>query len=68
MGVLMKRIANRPPVRAYASMADMCYKHYQLSLDERKMVDASRWLLKAQTYREKAGQIGHEKELADVNN
>lgn len=49
-------------------MADMCYKHYQLSLDDRKMVDASRWLLKAQTYREKAGQIGHEKELADVYN
>jgi hypothetical protein len=49
-------------------MADMCYKHYQLSLDDRKMVDASRWLLKAQTYREKAGQIGHEKEMADANN
>lgn len=64
----MRRIAKIPPARAYASMADMCYKHYQLSLDDRKMVDASRWLLKAQTYREKAGQIGHEKELADVYN
>ena len=64
----MKRIAKQPPARAYASMADMCYKHYQLSLDDRKMVDASRCLLKAQTYREKAGQIGHEKELADVYN
>jgi len=37
----MRRIAKIPPARAYASMADMCYKHYQLSLGERKMVDAS---------------------------
>lgn len=64
----MKRIAKQPPARAYASMADMCYKHYQLSLGDRKMVDASRWLLKAHTYREKAGQIGHDKELSDANN
>jgi hypothetical protein len=63
----MKRIAKTPPARAYASMADMCYKHYQLSLADRKLVDASRWLLKAHTYRQQAGQIGHDKELADAN-
>jgi len=63
----MKRIAKTPPARAYASMADMCYKHYELSVADRKLVDASRWLLKAHTYREKAGQIGHDKELADAN-
>ena len=59
----MKRIAKQPPARAYASMAEMCYKHYKIAVGERKMLDASRWLLKAHTYREKAGQIGHEKEL-----
>jgi hypothetical protein len=48
-------------------MAEMCYKHYQLSLDDHKMVDACKWLFKAHDYREKAGQIGHEKELADAN-
>jgi hypothetical protein len=48
-------------------MADMCYKHYELALAKRKMVDASRWLQKAHTYREKAGQIGHEKELANAD-
>jgi hypothetical protein len=63
----MKRIAKTPPPRAYASMADMCYKHYELARADRKMVEASRWLLKAHTYRNKAGQIGHEKELADAN-
>jgi len=68
VGLLMKRIVNRPPARAYASMADMCYKHYQLSLDDHKMVDACKWLFKAHAYREKAGQIGHEKELADAHN
>lgn len=62
----MKRIAKRPPARAYASMADMCYKHYELALAERKMVDASRWLQRAHTYRQQAGQIGHEKELSDA--
>jgi hypothetical protein len=67
MGAVMKRIAKTPPARAYASMADMCYKHYELSVDDRKLVDASRWLLKAHTYREKAGQIGHDKELANAN-
>jgi hypothetical protein len=67
MGAIMKRIAKQPPARAYASMADMCYKHYELALAERKMVDASRWLLKAHTYRKQAGQIGHEKELSDAN-
>ena len=59
----MKRIAKQPPARAHASMAEMCYKHYEIAVGERKMLDASRWLLKAHTYREKAGQIGHEKEL-----
>lgn len=63
----MKRIAKRPPARAYASMADMCYKHYELALSNSKMVDASKWLLKAHTYREKAGQFGHELELAHAN-
>jgi hypothetical protein len=68
MGAVMKRIAKTPPARAYASMADMCYKHYELSVAESKLVDASRWLLKAHEYRVKAGQIGHDKELANANN
>jgi hypothetical protein len=63
----MKRIAKQPPARAYASMADMCYKHYELAVADRKMLDASRWLLKAHTYRQKAGQIGHEQELAHAD-
>jgi len=49
-------------------MAEMCYKHYELAVADRKLVDASKWLLKAHAYREKAGQIGHEKELSDANN
>ena len=68
MGANVKRIAKQPPARAYASMAEMCYKHYELAIADRKLVDASKWLLKAHTYREKAGQIGHDKELSDANN
>jgi hypothetical protein len=67
MGAIMKRIAKQPPARAHASMAEMCYKHYEISVSKRNMVDASRWLLKAHTYREKAGQIGHDKELENAN-
>lgn len=63
----MKRIVKHPPLKAHAYMAEMCYKHYLISLDERDMVSAKMWLLKANTYRVKAGQIGHEKELDDAN-
>jgi hypothetical protein len=68
MGANVKRVATTPPTRAYASMAEMCYKHYELAVADRKLVDASKWLLKAHAYREKAGQIGHDKELSDANN
>lgn len=64
----MKRIVKRPPARAYASMAEMCYKHYQISLREKKMVDASKWLMKAHAYRESAGQFGHEEEMQSEYN
>lgn len=52
-----------PPLKAYAIMADTCYKHYELALADKKMVDASRWLLRSHTYREKAEQLGY----ADAN-
>jgi len=68
MGASMKRIAKHPPLKAHAYMAEMCYKHYLIALDERDMVSANMWLLKANTYREKAGQIGHEQELSNANN
>ena len=48
-----------PPLKAYATMADTCYKHYELALADKKMVDASRWLLRSHTYREKAEQLGY---------
>jgi len=63
----MKRIANKPPAKAYVYMAEMCYKHYLKCMQDKDTEIGTMWLIKAQAYREKAGQFGHEMELSDAN-